>query len=253
MKKAWYSTFEGLEAPVVVYFISMILLGIGNTFTSTSALITTILQAMGFTGGLIKTLFPLYLVINIIGKRHEDSVPLIGGIIGYLVMTITTKFFVIQSLPDYYYMDITKALETERLNSLKEHDKDEVKASIIESIMRHGIREKEARELWNMGRNTEDCVNRLAYAEEETSRNGHARSVRSRRRGGSPHPALGAAPVPRSPLRHQGGRRHAGHGGQHQGKRRSAESDRCSGSQERGNVSRRRREPPPAGGEEGRA
>ena len=69
-----------------------------------------------------------------------------------------------------FYMDITKALETERLNSLKEHDKDEVKASIIESIMRHGIREKDARELWDICRGTEDCVNRLVYAEEEFDR-----------------------------------------------------------------------------------
>ena len=69
-----------------------------------------------------------------------------------------------------FYMDITKALETERLNSLKEHDKDEVKASIIESIMRHGIREKDARELWDICHGTEDCVNRLIYAEEELYR-----------------------------------------------------------------------------------
>ena len=69
-----------------------------------------------------------------------------------------------------FYMDIAKALETERLNSLKERDKDEVKASIIESIMRHGIREKDAHELWDICRDTEDCVNRLIYAEEELDR-----------------------------------------------------------------------------------
>ena len=69
-----------------------------------------------------------------------------------------------------FYMDISKALEAERLNLLKERDKDEVKTSIIKSIMRHGIREKDARELWDSCRGMEDCVNRLVYAEEEYDR-----------------------------------------------------------------------------------
>ena len=72
-----------------------------------------------------------------------------------------------------FYMDISKALETERLNALKERDerdKDEVKASIIEAIMNHGIREREAHELWDSCRGVEDCVNRLVYAEEEFDR-----------------------------------------------------------------------------------
>ena len=69
-----------------------------------------------------------------------------------------------------FYMDISKALESERLNALKECDKDEIKASVIGSIMRHGIREKDARELWDSCRGIEDCVNRLVYAEEEFDR-----------------------------------------------------------------------------------
>ncbi len=72
-----------------------------------------------------------------------------------------------------FYMDISKALETERLNLLKERgerDKDEIKTYIIESIMCHGIKEKVARELWDICRGTEDCVNRLIYAETELDR-----------------------------------------------------------------------------------
>ena len=72
-----------------------------------------------------------------------------------------------------FFMDISKTLEVEKLNALKDYgddDIDDVRAAIIEAIMSHGIKEKDARELWNMCRNTEDCVNRLAYAEEELYR-----------------------------------------------------------------------------------
>ena len=107
MKKSWYATREGLESPLVLYFIGMILLGVGNLFTTSNEIISGILAAFRYTGGLIKIFFPLFLVINVIGKRHEDSVPIIGGVISYIVLNIVTMFVARQDLPSYYYTSFT--------------------------------------------------------------------------------------------------------------------------------------------------
>ena len=69
-----------------------------------------------------------------------------------------------------FYMDITKALERERKREEEERGKDGIKGYIIEALRRHGIREKEGRELLRNCKNTEDCIHRLMYAEEELER-----------------------------------------------------------------------------------
>lgn len=103
MKKLWYSTHNGLKAPLIMYFVAIILLGIGNTFTSNNELVSLLLGICQYAGAVIKAFFPLFLVINVIGKRHEDSVPIIGGLISYFTIQIITMFFGNQTLPVYYY------------------------------------------------------------------------------------------------------------------------------------------------------
>ena len=103
MKKLWYSTHNGLTAPLIMYFVAIILLGIGNTFTSNNELLSLLLGICQYAGAVIKAFFPLFLVINVIGKRHEDSVPIVGGLISYFVIQIITMFFGTQTLPVYYY------------------------------------------------------------------------------------------------------------------------------------------------------
>ncbi|MBR0385857.1 MAG: PTS transporter subunit EIIC [Erysipelotrichaceae bacterium] len=103
MKKAWYATREGLQAPLVMYFIAMILLGLGNTFTTESVTLGMLLSALKYCGALIKACFPLFLVINVLGKRHSDSVPVIGGVISYVLLHVVTMFMAEQDLPKVYY------------------------------------------------------------------------------------------------------------------------------------------------------
>ena len=103
MKKAWYSRIEGLKGPLVMYFMGMILLGVGNSFTSSNEIVTNTLEALKYTGGLIKTLFPFFLVINVIGKAHEDSVPILGGVFSYIIMHLTTMYVAPQNLSSSYY------------------------------------------------------------------------------------------------------------------------------------------------------
>lgn len=107
MKKNWYSMTEGMKAPLVLYLIALVLMGLGNTFISNNATVTTILAAFRFTGGFIKTLFPFFLVINILGKQHEDSVPVVGGVISYFVIHIVSIFVANQNFPRYFYYNIS--------------------------------------------------------------------------------------------------------------------------------------------------
>ncbi len=104
MKKTWYATYEGLETPLVIYFIGVILIGIGNAFTPTNETVELLVEALQSLGGLLKVLFPVFLVINVIGKRYDDSVPIIGGLVAYIVFNITTMFGAFdESLPSYFY------------------------------------------------------------------------------------------------------------------------------------------------------
>ena len=109
MKKAWYATREGLESPLILYFIGMILLGISNVVTTSNEILSSVLEAFRYIGGFIKVFFPLFVVINVIGKRHEDSVPIIGGVVSYLLLNITTMFVANQNYPDYFYTTFSTA------------------------------------------------------------------------------------------------------------------------------------------------
>ena len=110
MKKAWYSKFEGLKGPLVMYFIGMILLGVGNTITSSNVILSNMLEAFRYAGALIKQLFPFFLVINVIGKTHEDSVPILGGVFSYIIIHLTTMYVAPQNLPASYYSSLGKGL-----------------------------------------------------------------------------------------------------------------------------------------------
>ena len=106
MKKAWYATRDGMQAPLAVYFIAVIMLGIGNTFTTESITLGLLLSALKYCGALIKVLFPLFVVINVLGKRHQDSVPIIGGVVSYALLHVVTMFGADQTLPKEYYFTL---------------------------------------------------------------------------------------------------------------------------------------------------
>ncbi len=103
MKKSWYATREGLTAPLVMYFVALILLGIGNNFSSSNETVSLLLYALRYCGGLIKMFFPLVVTINVIGKKHQDSVPIIAGVISYVLLHVVTMFVADQNLPSSFY------------------------------------------------------------------------------------------------------------------------------------------------------
>ena len=75
MKKIWYSTYESIKGPLVMYLIAMILLAIPNIFTSTNEILATILVAFQYAGGLVKTLFPLLVIRNQLSLSMKVRIP----------------------------------------------------------------------------------------------------------------------------------------------------------------------------------
>ena len=110
MKKFWYSNYESIKGPLTMYLIAMILLAIPNIFSSTNRIIATTLVAFKYTGGLIKTLLPIFIIINIIGKNHEDSVPVLGGVISYVLLHLVTMFVASQSFEAPFYTSLGSGL-----------------------------------------------------------------------------------------------------------------------------------------------
>jgi len=110
MKKIWYSTYESIKGPLVMYLIAMILLAIPNIFTSTNEILATILVAFQYAGGLVKTLFPLLVTISIIGKIHEDSIPVVGAVISYGLIHLVTMFMARQDFDSCYYTSLGTGL-----------------------------------------------------------------------------------------------------------------------------------------------
>ena len=110
MKKNWYATYESIKGPLVMYFSALILLAIPNIITTDVEIISTILLACKYAGGLIKTLFPLFMIINIIGKYHEDSIPVLGGVISYLLLHLVTMFMARQDFDPVYYTSLGSGL-----------------------------------------------------------------------------------------------------------------------------------------------
>lgn len=110
MKKFWYSNYESIKGPLTMYLIAMILLAIPNIFSSTNQVIATTLVAFKYAGGLIKTLLPVFVIINIIGKNHEDSVPVLGGVISYVLLHLVTMFVASQSFDAQYYTSLGSGL-----------------------------------------------------------------------------------------------------------------------------------------------
>ena len=93
-----------------MYLIAMILLAIPNIFSSTNEIVATILVAFKYAGGLTKTLFPIFVIINIIGKRHEDSVPILGAVISYVLLHLVTMFLARQDFDSCYYTSLGTGL-----------------------------------------------------------------------------------------------------------------------------------------------
>lgn len=131
MKKIWYSNYESIKGPLVMYLIAMILLAIPNIFSSTNEIVVTILVAFKYAGGLIKTLFPIFVIINIIGKRHEDSVPVLGAVTSYVLLHLVTMFLARQDFDSCYYTSLGTGL----LNGIQGNNRRPINMGLFASLV----------------------------------------------------------------------------------------------------------------------
>ncbi|MDO9592456.1 MAG: hypothetical protein Q7I98_04585 [Erysipelotrichaceae bacterium] len=111
--RRWHSFLEIVQFPLKTLFVSTIFMGLGGLLLNPNLVtiitvenrwILTFAELMRYFGGMMIMLFPLLLLIKALSKRYEDSVPVYIGIVGYVVLHITTMFFSLGKLqPSAYY------------------------------------------------------------------------------------------------------------------------------------------------------
>lgn len=111
--RRWHSLLEIVQFPLKTLFVSTIFMGLGGLLLNPNLVtivsvenrwILTFAELMRYFGGMMIMLFPLLLLIKALSKRYEDSVPVYIGIVGYVVLHITTMFFSLGALqPSAYY------------------------------------------------------------------------------------------------------------------------------------------------------
>lgn len=115
MKRKWHALIDGFTFPLVLMFIGMMMIGIGNTYDSITAgtdistmnkSLQILFMFFKYGGSLLIEIFPLILLLNVLGKRYNDSIPIIGGFVNYFILSITTMFFGSTSLPSYCYTTV---------------------------------------------------------------------------------------------------------------------------------------------------
>ncbi|MBV1709479.1 MAG: hypothetical protein KMY54_06445 [Erysipelothrix sp.] len=111
--RRWHSLLEIVQFPLKTLFVSTIFMGLGGLLLNPNLVtiitvenrwILTFAELLRYFGGMMIMLFPLLLLIKALSKRYEDSVPVYIGIVGYIVLHITTMFFSLGRLqPSAYY------------------------------------------------------------------------------------------------------------------------------------------------------
>ena len=110
--KKWYSLLEVLQFPLKMLFVAIVLMGLGDFFVNpnitpyinvTNETILMLCRFTKYLGSFLISIFPMLLVIKLLSKRYEDSVPAYVGVIAYIVFHIVTMFVASVDLPNYCY------------------------------------------------------------------------------------------------------------------------------------------------------
>ena len=124
--KKWYTLIDVFRFPLRVLLIAIILLGTGDFFQNpnilpyiniTNETFLTVCKVMEYTGSLLINILPLLLVVKILSRRYEDSVPAYVGIIAYLLFNIVTMYASSTTLPTYCYTSIL-GIQTSQVSSV---------------------------------------------------------------------------------------------------------------------------------------
>lgn len=113
--RRWNSFFEIIQFPLITLFIATVIMGISgilvnpNTaflFTIENNTVLLVAELLKYFGGFIVSNFPLLILIKLLSKRYEDSVPVFIGIIGFIIFNVTTMFIASTDMPLTAYSSV---------------------------------------------------------------------------------------------------------------------------------------------------
>lgn len=106
--KRYKTLFETLRLPLKLLFAAFIFIGIGyliqnenvNIFyTITNPYVLIFAECLNRIGSFIIINFPLILIVKLVARKTNSSIPIISGIIGYVAFLILTMVFASTDLP----------------------------------------------------------------------------------------------------------------------------------------------------------
>jgi len=113
--KKWYSLIDGVQFPLKMLFISILIMGIGDFFINPNITVYTsvpskemyvFFQGLRYFGSFLIMNFPLFLLVKLLSKRYVDSVPSYVGVVAYILFHVVTMFLASTDLPSYCYRAI---------------------------------------------------------------------------------------------------------------------------------------------------
>ena len=125
--KKWYSLLEVISFPLKMLFFGTLILGLGDFFLNsnitpfipiTNDYLILLCTGLKYLGSFLISCFPMLIVIKLLSKRYEDSVPAFVGIISYIVFHVVTMFVCKTDLPSYYYSNVMGITTTIHINGL---------------------------------------------------------------------------------------------------------------------------------------
>ena len=113
--KKWYTLLEVIEFPLKMLFIAIVVMGIGDIIINPNITVYTsipstevqlVSQLVKFFGSFLMSCFPMFMIIKLLSKRYEDSVPAYVGVVAYVLFNVITMFLGSTELPKYCYSAI---------------------------------------------------------------------------------------------------------------------------------------------------
>ncbi|GAA6427764.1 hypothetical protein [Dielma fastidiosa] len=111
----WHSLLEFMQFPLKILFLATVLLGVGSAIINpnvaflwsvTNQNIIRASEMFRYIGAFLINIFPVLVYLKVLSKKFEDSVPVIVGVIAYLLINISMTFFLDTTFPSYFYKEV---------------------------------------------------------------------------------------------------------------------------------------------------
>ena len=110
--RKWQSYYDVLYFPLVLLFVASVIKGISGLilnpnfqvmFHISNHWVILLAEMFRYIGYFLMNFFPFLLLIKILSKRYEDSVPVFIGVVSYILINISTMFLAKSNLPAAAY------------------------------------------------------------------------------------------------------------------------------------------------------